>query len=50
MVTTVIEQFFKWQYIAGAGAGAEIMDKGKAEPESEPKITNFGSATLLSTE
>ena len=21
---------FKWQYIAGAGAGAEIMDKGEA--------------------
>ena len=29
---------------AGAGAGAEIMDKGGAE--REPEINNFGSATL----
>ena len=28
-----------------AGAGAEIMDKGGAEKEPEPKINNFGSAT-----
>ena len=42
---------FKWQYIAraGAGAGAEIKDKGQVEPESELKINNFGSATLLKT-
>ena len=32
----------KWQYMAGAGAGAKIMEKGGAEP----KINNFGSATL----
>ena len=31
---------------AGAGAGAEIMDKGWAEKETEPKINNFGSATM----
>ena len=41
----------KWQYRAGAGAGAgagaEIMDKGGAKKEPEPKINNFGSATLL---
>ena len=30
---------------AGAGAGAEIMAKVVAEPE--PKINNFGSATLV---
>ena len=29
-----------------AGAGAEIMDKGGTEKEREPKINNFGSATL----
>ena len=28
---------------AGAGAGAEITDKS----EAEPKINNFGSATLV---
>ena len=33
--------------MAVAGAGAEIMDKGGAEEEPEPKINNFGSATLL---
>ena len=40
---------FKWQCLAGAGAGtrAEIMDKGGAEKKPEPKINNFGSATLL---
>ena len=35
----------KWQWqVAGAGAeaGAKIMEKGGAEP----KINNFGSATL----
>ena len=32
---------------AGAGTVAEIMDKG--EPEPEPKINNFGSATLEKT-
>ena len=36
--------FFKWQYRAGAGAGAKIMEK--VEPELEPKLNNFGSATL----
>ena len=30
----------------GVGAGAEIMDKGGAEKDPEPKIKNFGSATL----
>ena len=39
--------YFKWKYRAGAGAGAEIMDKGGAKKEPEPKINNFGSATLL---
>ena len=29
-----------------AGAGAEIIDKGGTEKEREPKINNFGSATL----
>ena len=28
---------------AAAGAGAEIVDKGGAEKEPEPKIDNFGS-------
>ena len=37
-------QFFKWQYRAGAGAGAKI--KGKVEPELSPKLNNFGNATL----
>ena len=50
--TTVIVRYsFKWQCMAGAGAvaRAEIMDKGcrKAEKEPEPKINNFGSATLF---
>ena len=36
--------FFRWQHRAGAGAGAKI--RGKVEPELEPKINNFGSATL----
>ena len=40
---------FKWQYRAGAGAGAgagaKIMEK--VEPEQEPKINNFGSATMV---
>ena len=31
---------------AGVGAGAEIMDKGGAEKEPEPKINYFGSATM----
>ena len=35
---------FKWQYMAEAGTGAEIMDKGGAETEPEPKINNFCSA------
>ena len=39
--------YFKWKYRAGAGAGAEIMDKGGAKKEPEPKINNFGSATLI---
>ena len=30
---------------AGAGAGAEIMDKGGAKKEPEPNVNNFGSAT-----
>ena len=38
--------YFKWKYRAGAGAGAEIMDKGGAKKEPEPKINSFGSATL----
>ena len=40
--------FFKWQYRAGAGAGAKIMEKvePELEPELEPKLNNFGSATL----
>ena len=33
--------------MGGAGAEAEIMEK--VEPESEPKINNFGSATLQQT-
>ena len=37
--------FFKSQY--WAGAGAEIMDKSGAKREPEPKINNFGSATLF---
>ena len=36
---------FKWQYRAGAGAGAEILDKGGAK--KEPEINNFGYATLF---
>ena len=39
--------YFKWKYRAGAGVRAEIMDKGGAKKEPEPKINNFGSATLL---
>ena len=35
---------------AGARAGAEIMDKRGAKKEPEPKINNFGSATLLSNQ
>ena len=31
---------------AGAGSGAESMDKSEAKKEPEPKINNFGSATL----
>ena len=27
---TTVKYSFKWQYMAGAGAGAEIMDKGGA--------------------
>ena len=42
--------YFKWKYRAGAGAGAEIMGKGGAKKEPEPKINNFGSATLKSTQ
>ena len=41
--------YFKWKYRAGAGAGAEIMDKGGAKKEPEPKINNFGSATLVAS-
>ena len=29
-----------------AGAGAEIMDKGGAEKEPEPKENNFGSTAV----
>ena len=32
--------------MAGAEAGAEIMDKGEAKKEREPKINDFGFATL----
>ena len=39
-------QLFKWQYRAGAGAGAEIMDTRGAKKEPEPRINNFSSATL----
>ena len=47
-------QFFKWQYWAGAGAGAGVgagagagaKIRGKVESELEPKLNNFGSATL----
>ena len=35
--------------VAEDGAGAKIMVKGGAEKEPEPKINNFGSATLLQT-
>ena len=37
----------QWQYRAGAGAEAKIMDKGGVKKEPEPKINNCGSATLL---
>ena len=40
--------YFKWKNMAGAGA--EIMGKGVAKKEPEPKINNFGSATLKSTQ
>ena len=33
--------------MAGAEAGAEIMDKGEAKKEREPKINDFGFATLV---
>ena len=36
--------FLKWQHRAGAGVQAKI--RGKVEPELEPKINHFGSATL----
>ena len=35
---------------AGAGAGAKIRVKVEPEPELEPKINNFGSATLKKTQ
>ena len=38
---------FKWQYRAGDGAGAEIMDTRGAKKEPEPRINNFSSATLI---
>ena len=31
---------------AGVGAGAKIRGKVEPEPELEPKLNNFGSATL----
>ena len=34
--------------MAGAGAGAKIKDKGGAGVE--PKINNFGSATMIYTQ
>ena len=34
----------QWQYRAGAGAGAKIMDKGGAKKEPEP---NFGCTSHL---
>ena len=37
---------FKWQNMAGAGSGAEIMDKGGAGVGAENN--NIGSATLIS--
>ena len=36
--------FLKWQHRAGAGVQAKIREK--VEPELEPKINHFGSATL----
>ena len=47
-----VQYSFKWKNMTGAGAeagvraGAEVMDKGGAEKEPEPKINDFGSATL----
>ena len=40
-----LNKIFCRHYIAGAGAGAGAGIMGKSEPE--PKINNFGSATLL---
>ena len=37
--------FLQWQYRAGAGARI----KKNVEPELEPKLNNFGSATLFSS-
>ena len=33
--------------VAGAGAGAKIMDNGGAEKEPEPKTNNYGFATMV---
>ena len=44
--TTVIEQW-KWQNMAEAGARARAKKWTNEEPE--PKINNFGSATLVKT-
>ena len=42
--TKFLNTFFMWQYRAGVGAGAKI--RAQVETELEPKINNFGSATL----
>ena len=47
--------FYKWQYRAGAEVGvgarasavAKIRGKVESEPELEPKLNNFGFATLI---
>ena len=33
--------------MGGAGAEAEMMDKGGAAKEPKPEINNFGSTTLI---
>ena len=43
LLVQLLQYSFKWRYMAGARA--EIMDNGKVE--SEPKINNFGSTTLV---
>ena len=45
MVLLLLEYIFKWQYMAGAGAGAKL--RKKVEPELVQKINIFVSATLV---